>query len=229
MAKKSEVFVGAIFGRLTVVSETSKVFCLEGKRNRPVLCVTCICSCGSPCKSYRYYALGGSTNSCGCLSREVNKERLTTHGQTHTSEYRAWSRMWARTTDKNGLDFLLYRDRAPPERWKTFENFFADMGNRPVGMSLERKDNTKAYSPQNCKWATQAEQQNNRGTNIYVSHKAHGVMTFAQAVRFNDLSVSKAASRRRRRWSLDKILESPSWSYANYSDYLIFKKEQQHG
>lgn len=48
------------------------------------------------------------------------------------------------------------------KRWTKFENFLADMGTRPVGMTLERKNNDKGYSKRNCVWATQAQQNNNR-------------------------------------------------------------------
>jgi hypothetical protein len=54
-------------------------------------------------------------------------------------------------------------------RWRKFENFFKDMGYRPEGTTLDRKNNARGYSPSNCRWATLEEQQNNRRSNVYIT------------------------------------------------------------
>ena len=69
--------------------------------------------------------------------------------------------MWARTTQVTHEKYPLYKDRTPPDRWKRFEAFYEDMGEKPKGYSLERIENDKPYSPENCKWIPIAEQGRN--------------------------------------------------------------------
>lgn len=67
-------------------------------------------------------------------------------------------------------------------RWNEFNNFLADMGQAPVGTSIDRIDNNKGYSKANCRWATRLEQNNNQRKNIYVKVEGQR-MTIAQAAR----------------------------------------------
>jgi len=80
-------------------------------------------------------------------------------------EYRCWANMLCRTRSKRGWAWEYYGSRgiAVCERWRTFENFLADMGTRPPGKSLDRYPNNDGnYEPRNCRWATSEEQNNNR-------------------------------------------------------------------
>lgn len=95
------------------------------------------------------------------------------HGQSQrgkkTPTYNAWGHMISRCYDCNDKRFSRYGGRGitvAPE-WKNFEQFFADMGEKPQGLTLERLDNEKGYSKGNCKWATWQEQAENKG--LYVS------------------------------------------------------------
>jgi len=70
--------------------------------------------------------------------------------------------MMARCLDPEHKDYDEYRDRAPCEHWRTFESFYADVGDAPDGMWLERYDNSRRYEPSNCGWATPSMQAANR-------------------------------------------------------------------
>lgn len=87
------------------------------------------------------------------------------HGGYHTRAYRSWADMHARCRVKN-KDFLRYGARGItvcPE-WNSFVVFFEDMGERPHGKTLERINNDMGYYPENCRWATQAEQSRNKSS-----------------------------------------------------------------
>lgn len=88
-----------------------------------------------------------------------------------TPEYRTWANLKGRCTNPNLPGYKDYGGRGISvcERWQKFENFYADMGEKPSGMTLERKDNNGNYEPDNCKWATQAEQSINKRNNRMVT------------------------------------------------------------
>jgi len=84
--------------------------------------------------------------------------------KTNPVEYRAWSGMRTRCTNRKFVDWAIYGGRGIKvcERWNSFAKFFADMGPKPSPRhSLDRKDSDGHYEPLNCRWATPKEQANN--------------------------------------------------------------------
>lgn len=125
-------------------------------------------SCQCVCGTWKSVAIGnlssGSTVSCGCRKIEVLDK--TTHGVSHMVEYGIWSKMLGRCQNKHLENYKHYGGRGISvcERWLLFSNFMADMGSRPTGTTLGRKDNDGDYEPTNCAWETSEEQSNNKRT-----------------------------------------------------------------
>lgn len=96
--------------------------------------------------------------------RVIQKAKPTAHGMVGSGVYTSWYAMKRRVLNPNNKYFYLYGGRGVTicPRWMDFKNFYADMGDRPEGLTLERIDPEGNYEPGNCKWATWSEQRRNQ-------------------------------------------------------------------
>lgn len=160
MGRKHIDLTGQKFGTVTVLR-------LHG--HMPVRWIGECSNCGS-IKPYLANNLK-RLQSCGCLKIELQSKSVTTHGQSHsnkTPEYGAWLSMRGRCLKPQHKSYHDYGGRGITvcERWmNSFENFFADMGKRPDGYSIERINNDGNYEPGNCKWIPRPHQSKNQRSN----------------------------------------------------------------
>lgn len=183
---------GQRFGRLVALEPTSDR--IQGR-----IAWKCTCDCGAYHFSTVTHLLSGNTTSCGCLKRDVialrNKSNVI-HGYTNSPTWVSWMLMRQRCTNPKHKSFAEYGGRGITicERWESFENFLADMGERPANHSLDRRDPNGNYAPDNCRWATSEEQANNKRTSRRYTYDGR-TQTLAQWAR--EIGVSRQSLRYR--------------------------------
>ena len=161
--RKMKNLKGQKFGRLTAI-------CPVGKNNRNAVLWLCECDCGLDAIVESSSLVRGLTRSCGCLDREAHKFRpnRTTHGKSGTRLYRIWKKMKSRCSNLNDPDYQQYygsRGITVCDEWlhnfQAFHDWAMSHGYSDE-LTIDRMDNDKGYSPDNCRWATAEEQRHNQ-------------------------------------------------------------------
>ncbi len=201
---------GQKFGRLFIVS-------FSHVKSRKAY-FNCLCDCGQSKIIAGGDIKGGNTKSCGCLAMEHSralKKVNTTHGESGlgvTREYTTWMRILARCYNSSVPRYEDYGGRGITvcDRWRdSYENFLADMGRKPSPRhSIDRRDNEKGYSPDNCRWATPKEQANNRRSSRTITHNGE-TLTLQQWADKLGLKRSILKQRLYNGWSEEKTITTP--------------------
>jgi len=197
--------VNSRFGRLVVMSPAAA----SGGHRRLV----CRCDCGTVRSFRETHLMAGATKSCGCLMREAASTRLRRHGKTKTPEYGIWKTMKSRCGNRNTQSYVNYGGRGITvcDRWKnSFEAFLLDMGERPSrAHSIDRRDGTKGYSPDNCRWATPMEQAANSTKPRVLTMNGVSDSIAGWARRTGLTSATIDLRLRNRGWSVERALTTP--------------------
>lgn len=117
------------------------------------------CTCGNKIIARQYHVKTNGIQSCGCLQ----KENRIKHGMHKSDTYSRWAAMKNRCkpTSKQGKKNYFDRGIGYCKEWEKFESFYADMGDCN-GLEIDRIDNDKGYSKENCRWTTHTVQIRNQ-------------------------------------------------------------------
>lgn len=204
------IAVGSRVGRLTVLAAADPY--IEPKRQTKRRRWHCRCECGERIIAHEQLLKRGHTQSCGCLQRERTSAATSVHGYCRmakrSKEYRVWEAMHQRCGNPNANFYGDYGGRGIRicSRWDTFENFLADMGERPGPKhTIDRIDNNGHYEPENCRWATKTEQSRNRRGLRMVMFRGRQ-LCLAEALEITGVSRGAFDGRIKRGWSVERAL-----------------------
>jgi hypothetical protein len=166
----------------------------------------CRCDCGTEKVVSSSHLRNGRTKSCGCATSELLSQPRT-HGKRHTRAWKIWSGIIQRCNNPRHARYADYGGRgiAVCDSWKTFEGFYADMGDPPEGCSIDRIDNELGYCKSNCRWSSKIEQARNTRTNRIF--EINGVSkSLAEWCEIYGVIYTTAHSRVSRGWSIERAL-----------------------
>lgn len=212
---------GRKFGRWTALERVPRN---TAAKSRSALWL-CRCLCGVEKIVNAQSLRTGRSLSCGCLATELRREQAAkmraaknTHGYYGSPTHRSWHAMLSRCTypSVNGYENYGGRGITVCERWKKFENFLADMGERPPGTTIERKDNDQGYLPGNCRWATNKEQRRNCRQNRLITFNGR-TMCVADWADLIGVGIGVLQNRLVKGWTIERALTQPERKHDTHS------------
>lgn len=198
-----DIKAGDKFGRLTVISCIPNTY---PKRYE------CICECGNTKITKGDLLKRGECSSCGCLKREILTKRNYKHGMSKSRLFKIWVKMIERCEKEYSVVYKHYGGRgiAVCDEWHDFSAFMEWALNNGYSESLtiDRIDNNKGYSPDNCKWATMTEQANNKRNNVRITVNGE-TMTINQWARALGINRTAIKSRLKNGVEKSKAITTP--------------------
>lgn len=205
---------GKIFGRLTVIEQAPNPY-----KNDSHACWRCICSCGKETIVPSNSLLRGNTLSCGCGSLEnaraqggVNKIHGDAFYKNRHRLFTIWNNMKQRCYNPKNPSYKSYGGRGITicKEWQnnymSFKQWALSNGYKPE-LSIDRIDNDKGYYPENCRWTTKKEQQNNKTTNHYIEYlgKRYTLKTLCEELH---IPYGRTSDRLKRGLTIEKVIQA---------------------
>lgn len=203
MGRKTEDIAGRKFGRLTVQKRAGTA------KDRHVTWL-CRCDCGNMTTATGSRLRSGETQSCGCLNKEINRDKVKTHGMTKSRLYGEWRGMKERCTRASHPSYPNYGERGITvcQEWsdsfEAFRDWALSNGYRD-DLTIDRIDNDGNYEPGNCRWITLKEQQRNRRNNRLITHDGR-TQPMKQWAEEKGIPCNTLRARLNRGWPIDRAL-----------------------
>lgn len=192
---------GKQFGRLTVIRLAPKAACGRIKW-------LCKCFCGNTTEQQANDLVNGKVISCGCYNKERSKTQHRTHGESKTRLYTIWLNMRRRCNNEKDEAYPRYGGRGIKicQEWEVYENFkaWAKQAGYIESLTIDRIDNDAGYCPQNCRWASYAEQRKNQKR-----VKLYNGMTLTEVSLQTGLSYEALKCRLKRGWDVERAFTQP--------------------
>jgi len=196
---------GQKINKLLIISRSSK----KGKSNNSVFW-NCICDCGKKVVIRGDSIRGNYTKACGCRIPIVAKERNTNHGLSRHRLYHVWTGMRSRCNNPNTPEYKYYglKGICVCSEWNDFRVFLNDMGNTYIeGLTIDRIDSNGNYNKENCRWADNITQNNNRDFCKKYNYNNEW-LTIAELARKYSINYQTLRNRIRNNWELAIALET---------------------
>lgn len=202
--------IGDIFGKWKIIGFDNE----RSKNGRKYYFCECQCK-DKTIKSVRDDSLiSQKSTSCGCYNREKVSEATSKHNSCNSDLYDVWTNIKQRCLNKNNPNYKNYGGRGITICDEWINNFikfqeWAIKNGYKKGLNIDRKDNDKGYSPENCRFITYIENQNNKRTNAYIefNNKIDTITNWARSLNMNPRTLITRLDTLN--WDIEKALTTP--------------------